>query len=174
MHRSLSLIFLTFVFNQVFSQKLTGTVKDVAGNNLSFSSIEIKNKSIGTIANEEGRFSLTLSPGSYTVICQHIGYQRQEKTITISSENIKLDFELSVQQLTLPEVLVKQGEDPAYAIIRNAINKRRFYKDEFQKFTTEVYTKGQLKLRDFPKKFFGQKIDFEDGDTAKNKMLYLE
>jgi len=173
MHRSLSLIFLTFVFNQVFSQKLTGTVKDVAGNNLSFSSIEIKNKSIGTTANEEGRFSLTLSPGSYTIICQHIGYQRQEKTITISSENIKLDFELSVQQLTLPEVLVKQGEDPAYAIIRNAINKRRFYKDEFQKFTTEVYTKGQLKLRDFPKKFFGQKIDFEDGDTAKNKMLYL-
>ncbi len=143
------------------------------GNKLSFSSIEVKGKSIGTTANEEGRFTLTLSPGNYTIVCQHIGYQRQEKAITVSTENIQLDFELNMQQLTLPEVVVKQGEDPAYEIIRNAIKKRRYHNDEIQKFTTEVYTKGQLRLRDFPKKFFGKKVDFEDGDTAKNKILFL-
>ena len=173
MRQSVYLIFLILLFSKLNPQKLTGTVKDFTGSKLSFSSIEVKGKSIGTTANEEGRFSLSLSPGSYTIVCQHIGYQRQEKTITISSENTKLDFELSIQQLTLPEVIVKQGEDPAYAIIRNAISKRRYHKDELEKFTTEVYTKGQLRLRDFPKKFFGQKIDFEDDDTAKNKILYL-
>jgi hypothetical protein len=36
-----------------------------------------------------------------------------------------------------------------------------------------VYLKGQLQLRDYPTKFLGKKVDFEDGDTSKQKMLYL-
>jgi hypothetical protein len=28
-------------------------------------------------------------------------------------------------------------------------------------------------MRDYPKKFLGQKVDFEDGDTSKRKMIYL-
>jgi hypothetical protein len=29
-------------------------------------------------------------------------------------------------------------------------------------------------LRDYPKKVFGQKVDFnDDGDTSKNKIIYL-
>jgi hypothetical protein len=35
-----------------------------------------------------------------------------------------------------------------------------------------VYLKGQLQLRNYPKKFMGQTVDFEDGDTSKKKMLF--
>ncbi|MEO6916844.1 MAG: DUF5686 family protein, partial [Chitinophagaceae bacterium] len=65
------------------------------------------------------------------------------------------------------------GEDPAYEIIRNAIRKRKDYLNQFDRFQCEVYIKGQLKLRKFPKKFLGQTVDFDDGDTSKLKMLYL-
>ncbi|MBS1935629.1 MAG: hypothetical protein JST96_16635, partial [Bacteroidetes bacterium] len=64
-------------------------------------------------------------------------------------------------------------EDPAYEIIRQAIKKREYYLNQLDRFQCDVYIKGQLKLRNYPKKFFGQKVDFEDGDTSKKKMVYL-
>jgi hypothetical protein len=30
-----------------------------------------------------------------------------------------------------------------------------------------------MRVRNYPNKFFGRKVDFEDGDTSKQKMLYL-
>jgi hypothetical protein len=91
----------------------------------------------------------------------------------VSDNTTRVDFVLKQQEFILSEVIVKKGEDPAYEIIKNAIKKRPQLKDELQTFTTDVYTKGQMRLRDFPKKFFGQKIDFEDGDTSKKKMIFL-
>ena len=44
--------------------------------------------------------------------------------------------------------------------------------NEIKKFECEVYIKGQMQLRDYPKKFMGEKVDFEDGDTSKKKMLF--
>ena len=92
----------------------------------------------------------------------------------MSESDIQLDFHLTRQTLLLKEAVVRPGgEDPAYEIIRNAIKKREYYLNQLERFQCEVYTKGILKLRDFPKKFLGQKIDFEDGDTSRKKILYL-
>ena len=80
---------------------------------------------------------------------------------------------MTVQETVLGEVILKNGEDPAYKIIRNAIKKRPYYLDQPEEFECMVYTKGQLRLRNYPDKFLGRKIDFEDGDTSKQKVLYL-
>ncbi|MDB5252859.1 MAG: hypothetical protein JWP27_2028 [Flaviaesturariibacter sp.] len=164
------LLFFPFLLH---AQKITGLVTDQAGAILPYSSIQLKGEGTGTTANAEGHFSMQVRKGSYTVTCRHVGYQMQEKTITVDADDVTLHFQLGQQQLTLTEVIVKKGEDPAYEIIRQAIKKRTYYKSELGRFTTEVYTKGIFKLRDFPKKFFGQKVDFEDGDTSKRKTLYL-
>ncbi|RYY86139.1 MAG: carboxypeptidase-like regulatory domain-containing protein [Chitinophagaceae bacterium] len=155
------------------AQKVTGKVTDQQGQLLPYASIQVKGGGIGATANAQGIFQLRLSPGQYTISCQHVGYQQQEKTITLGSEDLELHFQLALQQFTLNEVIVKKGEDAAYEIIRQAIRKRTVYRDELKRFTAQVYTKGQFRLRDFPKKFMGQKVDFEDGDSSKRKMLYL-
>jgi len=157
----------------VNAQEITGSVKDSSGNSLAFASIFIKGSNKGTSANNEGRFTLHIEKGNYTIVCQHVGYKKVEKQVTVGEGTTKLDFELAVQGTTLAEVIVKNGEDPAYAIIRNAIAKRSFYYRQTEKYKTRVYTKGQMRTRDFPKKFMGQKIDFEDGDTSKKKIIYL-
>jgi hypothetical protein len=167
------ILFCLLVFQSVYAQKITGVVTDLAGNPLPYSSITFKGKPGGTTANAEGRFSIRLNKGSYTITCQHVGYQTQEKEIILDDEDLTLHFQLSPQRLTLAEVVVKKGEDPAYDIIRHAIKKRPEHKKEMPRFTTDVYTKGIFKLRDFPKKFMGQKIDFEDGDSSKKKMIFL-
>jgi hypothetical protein len=156
-----------------FAGRISGVVTDDKGNILAYSSVFIKGSTKGTTANGEGKYFLNLEPGNYIIVCQHVGYTREEKQVTVTEENQTLDFKLKLQELTLAEVVVKQGEDPAYEIIRQAIKKRPYYKEQLSNFQCEVYTKGELKLRNYPKKFMGQKVDFEDGDTSKRKMLYL-
>ena len=156
-----------------YSQKIKGVVTDNNGKILPFASVFIKENNKGTNANSEGKFSLKLEDGQYTLVCQYVGYKKEERRITVKQDDIELNFILTLQEMTLQEVVVKNGEDPAYQIIRNTIKKRTFYERQLDKFQCEVYTKGQLRLRGFPNKLFGQKVDFEDGDTSKQKMLYL-
>ena len=171
------LLFIILILSSILQAqagKVSGVVTDDKGHLLPFASILVKGTPRGTTTNNEGKYFINLDPGTYTIVCQYVGYERKEKKITVGNDPISLDFSLSLQQLTLSEVVVKPGgEDPAYEIIRNAIKKRSYYLNQIDRFRCEVYIKGQLRLRDYPKKFMGQKVDFEDGDTSKRKMVYL-
>lgn len=174
MLRIILLLLLTGSSLLSFAGKITGTVTNEKGEPLSYSSVNIKGMKTGTSANSQGVYFLQLPAGTYTVVCRHVGYQLQEKTITVTADDIQVDFVLKEQTVSLGEVVVKAGaEDPAYAIIRKAIKKRKEYVNENDSYTCEVYSKGTMNLRDFPKKFMGQDVDFEDGDTSKKKMIYL-
>lgn len=164
--------FFTSTF--LFANRISGVVTDTKGKPLPFASITVKGTTRGTTANNEGKYFIELNPGTYTLVAQYVSYQRLERTVTLADANATINFELQLQQLSLAEVVVKAGaEDPAYEIIRNAIKKRSYYLNQLQEFRFNVYTKGQLRMRDFPKKFMGQKVDFGDGDTSKKKIIYL-
>jgi hypothetical protein len=170
----LTLLLLCSVANS-FAGTIQGTIKEKKGDAIiPFASVLIKGTTNGTTANAKGQYQLNLEPGTYTLVCQHVGHKAVEKKITLGKTSQTLDFELEDQQYDLKEVVVNtKGEDPAYGIIRNAIKKRPDYENELDKFQCNVYIKGQLQLRDYPKKFLGQKVDFEDGDTSKRKMIFL-
>lgn len=103
------------------AQKIYGTVFSNQGDLLPYASITVKGSSIGASANNKANFSFALPAGTYTLVCQHIGYAATEKTVTISKET-EVIFILNAQKLTMKEVVVKTGaEDPAYEIIRQAI-----------------------------------------------------
>jgi len=165
--------------SSVLAAAVTGRVTDDKGNNLPYSSIFIKGTSKGVTANNEGRYSLDLEPGKYTLVCQYVGYARQERTITVAGQPLIADFRLSLQQLSLSEVVVRPGgEDPAYEIIRQAIRKRKDYENPLDSFTCEAYIKTLAKTRKLPQKFFGQKIDSNDKkemgvDSAGKGIIYL-
>lgn len=175
MNRStVSILLLLFSCQSLFAGKVSGVVTDSSGRPLPFASVFVQGMNKGTSTNAEGRYSLTLTAGTYTLNCQYVGYARQEKSITIAQQSdLTVDFRLHVQELTLGEVVLGKGEDPAYEIIRQSILKRKYYLAQLDRYRCEVYTKGQMRLRGFPKKVMGQKVDFEDGDTSKRKMLYL-
>jgi hypothetical protein len=169
-------LLFTLLLFAVFSadaQRISGIVTNEKQQPLPFASIIVRGTSKGTSANSEGRFVLALEPGNYTLICQHVGYKAEQEKIVISNADVQVNFQLTEQQYNLADVTVRKGEDPAIKIMRNAIRKRSFYEKELKKFDAEVYIKGQLKLRDFPKRFMGEKVDFEDGDTSRNKMIFL-
>ena len=165
MRRDLLILCSIFIAHISLAGRISGTVTDDKGNILSFSSILIKATTRGTTANNEGKYFLNLEPGTYTIVCQHVGYSREEKTITIGDENLTLNFQLHIQELTLKEVIVKKGEDPAYEIIRHAIKKRSYYNAQVDSFSVDVYIKSLLRMRGMPERVFGQKI--EKGDMEK-------
>ena len=141
-----------FAISSSYAGRISGIVKDEKGNILPFASILVKGTTRGTTANNEGKYFITVEPGKYTIVCQYVGYKRQEKDAEVVNDDVQLDFQLPLLELSMAAVVVKPGgEDPAYEIIRNAIRKREYYLNQLDKFQCEVYIKGQLRLRTFPK-----------------------
>ena len=133
------LLYTLFLFVSVQAAVISGSVRDNKGNLLPFSSILVKGTTLGVSANTKGYYTITLAPGEYTLVCQYIGHQTQEKKISIANTALTIDFVLADQQYQLNNVVVKAGgEDPAYAIIRKAIGKRVEHLKENRKFQCEV------------------------------------
>ena len=176
--KKLLLVFFIFASIRSSAQKIYGTVFSDKGDLLPYSSVIIKGTSIGTSANNNAKFSFSVTPGPYTVVCQHIGYKTQEKNITVKNEDAEITFIISTQQLDMTEVVVKSGEDPAYEIIRQAIKKRSFYNEQVKGFECGLYTKDMMKLRKLPKKILGRKIEDKDVkemglDSSRKGIIYL-
>lgn len=174
-------ILLAFVFCLFslfsFAGKISGLITDDKGNPLAYASVSVKGTTKGTTSNGSGRYSITLTPGKYTLVCQYVGYGKSEKTITVTDGDDAVNFSLSIQELTLGEVVVKRGgEDPAYEIIRQAIKKRSYYNEQVDSFSVNVYIKGLMRSKSMPKKVFGKTIerDSNDGlDSMGQGILFL-
>lgn len=151
-----------------------GVIRTSSGKILPFASVLVKGTTQGVAANANGIYSLQLEPGNYTLLAQYIGHTSAEKKVRVNQTDQEVDFILDEQQYTLSAVEVASGgEDPAYAIIRKTIAAREQHLKEIKSFQCEVYIKGKMQLRSFPKYLLGRKIDFEDGDTSKQKMIFL-
>ena len=171
---SLCLLF----FKDISAQKIYGTVFNSNGDLLPFASVSIKGTTRGTSANEKAKYSINIEPGTYTLICQNLGYTSSEKKIMVTADT-ELSFVLTEQKLTMETVVIKNGgEDPAYEIIRNAIKRRNFYANQVKEFTCNIYGKDLIKLKTLPKKIFGQKIPDSDRkemglDSTGGGIVYL-
>ena len=177
--RNFILLILLFATAQSSAQKIFGIVFNDKGELLPFSSVTIKGTTNGSSANSNGKFFINVQPGTYTIVCQHIGYAAQEKLVKVLQVDEEITFILTQQKLEMKEVIVKtSGEDPAYQIMREAIKKRPAYNTEVKAFTCDLYSKDVIKLKKLPSKMFGQKIEKEDKkemglDTAGSGILYL-
>lgn len=144
-----------------FGGIVTGTVKDEKGNPLPHASISVQGTSKGAITNAAGKYTLTLATGNYILICQFVGFKKEEKNIVVDETTLIVDFDLSIQDVKMQEVIIKRGDDPALEIIRNTIRKRDFYNKQVDSFQVDVYIKGLIRSRNIPDKMMGQKIDKE-------------
>lgn len=176
---ALPLALLVLLNFNLFSQQvsISGKVTDNYKKPISFASIYIKNTTSGTSANAEGDYILQLKPGTYEVLFKAVGYKQESRILQISDNRI-VNMTLQAETFQLNNVIVNAGgEDPAYAIIRKAIKKRKYYLDEVNAYTCEVYIKGLQKLLAAPKKFMGfdvQKAARENGlDSNRRGIIYL-
>ena len=144
-----SLLFSSLTFSQTFL--INGKITDEKNQALPFSSVLVKGTTIGTNSNADGFYALKLPAGTYEFIFQYVGYKKKIVKIVVegnSTENVILNPE----SYELKEVVITNGEDPAYAVIRQAIKKRKFYLNEVNAFTCKAYIKGLQRLKGYPQK----------------------
>lgn len=165
---------LTLLIHGAFGASLFGIVADNSGQPLPFANIYIKETTKGTTANKEGRYNLELAPGGYDIVFQFIGYSKKIIRVDIGTEDKELNIMLSPEDIQLKEVIVKPTEDPAYAIIRNAIAKRDYHYNQIESYSCSAYTKGLQRIVSAPEKIFGIPIN-ADGTLDSNNagIIYL-
>lgn len=160
--------------NVAYGVTIRGSIIDQEGKPLGFCTISIKGQTKAVVSNEQGKFSIEVQEGDLTLVFQHVGFETLYVDTTASGNTVQVDIVMRPNSLSLKEVIVKPGgEDPAIEIIRSSIRKRKFHKEQVESFRCEAYIKGMIRTNDFPNTFFGQNIDFEDGDTSKRKIIFL-
>ncbi|HOZ50241.1 MAG TPA: DUF5686 and carboxypeptidase regulatory-like domain-containing protein [Chitinophagaceae bacterium] len=146
--RSLLFLLFSLIFTSMHAAKLKGKVTDEKGEALPFASVYLKGTSTGTTTNLDGNYVFELPLGSHILICQYVGYQRQEVEIKIDQEISTKNFILVSRGKELKQVVVKKGEDPAYRMIRKTIKKRSEYNKQIDAYKANAYIKGSIKLND--------------------------
>ena len=166
--------FLLLASLPLLARIVKGKVLDEKKQPLAFTTITIKEVDKKAVSNSNGEFNFDLPDGNYTLVCQHVGYATVSQSLIVNNKTQLLNIHLKPTELTLTEVIVKQGaKDPAYAIIRSAIKERKYNGSKAGAYYCEAYIKGLIRTNNYPNSLFGQKIDFEDGDTSKKKIIFL-
>jgi hypothetical protein len=155
-------LFSIFTFGQI-----KGTVTDTNGEPLAFVSIYIENTYIGTTTNENGKYDLNYTGDKkVSVVYQYLGFKTQKNTLTIDKYPFTNDVKLIEENFNLTEIVLTEGENPANAVIRNAIKSKKINSAKTDKFEADFYSRGIFRVKDVPEKIMGMKVRVEMNDSG--------
>ena len=87
--KNLKLVVFAFLFATIATAQIKGTLtgviidKDSNNDALAFATVLVKETKNNISSDEDGKFSINLNPGNYTIEFSFIGYESIEKTVTI-------------------------------------------------------------------------------------------
>jgi hypothetical protein len=169
------LLFAPFFLLAQQNGQISGKVVDENGESLPYASVFVRNTTLGTATNAQGEFKLVLPRGQQNIVVNYIGYQQYTEAVEVGEKNKALRIQLQPSDLEIKEVVIS-STDPAVRIMREAIAKRKYFRDKVSAYSADVYIKGFHKLIDTPKKILGQEVGDMDGaiDTStRSGVLYL-
>lgn len=157
-------ICFSFLSSIVYAQfgGLEGFVSNENNERLAFATIYIRNIESGTTSNGEGYYQIKLAPGKYDIIFQYLGYETLVKFVEVGDRFQRLDIKLKAISYELSEVRIDSDkEDAAYTIMRKAIAKSDYHRQQLNAYSARVYIKGSGRLLDSP--FFIRKKIAKEG-----------
>ncbi len=175
MKSTLLTIFTLLCAYTSFAQ-IQGTVTDSKDQPLAFVNVYIENTYKGTTTNDDGIYELNINtPNTYTVVFQFLGYKTVKEKIQIESFPYTLNTQLIDEEISLKEVVIKAEDNPANAIIRQAIAKRKDNLEKIQSYKADFYSRGLIRIKDAPEKILGQEVgDLGGGlDSTRSGVIYL-
>lgn len=102
--------FASMAYAQQYS--VSGTVTDVDGNPLPGATVFVANQGVGTTANDQGAYALSLPSGKLILEASYVGFSSSSLELTISSDMSGVDFSLS-PGVALDEVVIYSGSRKA-------------------------------------------------------------
>lgn len=171
-------LFLLVIFSnlQFIYSQVSGTVTDENSKMLPYVNIYTEDGSFGTTTNEEGYYQLKIEqPGNYNLVFQFLGYKTLKKQVSLDELPFQLNVSLRLETTSLDEVTINSNQNPANAIIRNAIAKRAENAKKIDAYTADFYSRGLWRIKNAPEKILGQEIgDLGGGlDSTRSGVVYL-
>ena len=156
--------------------QIKGTVTDSKGITLPGVTIILEGTNRNTTSNEKGNYELPFAKtGTYQLVFQSLGFKTRKIPVNITSFPFEMNCQLQDENYILKEIVVSNKENPAHAIIRNAIAHKVNNTDKLKTFSCDFYSKGTMNLKDVPKKILGMKVEVNgaDLDSTGSDMVYL-
>jgi hypothetical protein len=148
------------------AQTLSGTIRSNKGELMPFSSLWVADLNKGTLANEEGKYAITLPKGEHEVVFRFLGHTPKSHKVSISGD-LSLDVVLTEETITLKDVNVGGlKEDPAIGMMRRMISMAPFHLKEIDRYSAKGYVKGAGKITSISKMMnalVGKKMEKEAG-----------
>ena len=155
---------------------VSGKITDETNQPLPFVSVYLQGTTQGVTSNKEGNYSIDLPVGNHDLVFQFIGYKKHVEIVHIESaeQKIILNVKMEPQPYEIAEVTVNaNAEDPAYEVMRKAIKMRKYYLNQVQSYSCDVYIKGVQRVTSYPKKFMGFDVNAEGDIDPKTGIFYL-
>ena len=153
-----NILLLIFVFLIAFNSSaqqyvLSGEVTSQKNIPVPFASVYIKNSTYGTTANENGSYIFKLKPGTYDIVYRVVGYKEIIDKVTVANQDEEHNVQLEDEpfQLKAEKSIGNNKNDPAYYIMRQVLSMRKFYLNEVNSYSCDIYIKGVKKITSVPK-----------------------
>ena len=172
-------LFLFFLISFSNFAQIKGTITDTKGNPLAFVTIFEVNTYNSTTSNEQGNYELNIkTTGKHSIVFQYLGFKTQKTVLLAEKFPHTLDIKMDEENFTLNEVVINPKNNPANAIIKNAIASKKENAQKTAHFKADFYSRGIFKLKNLPKKILGMKVDLGDDlssnlDSTGTGILYL-
>lgn len=152
-----------------------GTITDKKNDPLPFVNVYVQGTTRGTTSNVNGEYSIEVQQGIYCpLVFKMIGYKQEVIILETTDAEMTLNVSLSPEMITYAGVDIRaDAEDPAYAVIRQAIKKRKFYLEQVEAYSCDVYIKGLQRMKKFPKKFMGEEVNDDGWIDTTSGIFYL-
>jgi len=171
-------LLLTFTFLCVFfsHSQIEGRITDQNEDPIPYVNIYVENTYKGTTSNDDGFYELNVTKAdTYTIVFQYLGYKTVKKTVEISSFPFELNAQLFDEDITLNEVVINSEDNPANAIMRQAIDNRQENLEKIKSYKADFYSRGLIRIKDAPEKIMGQEVGDLGGalDSTRSGVIYL-
>jgi len=164
--------------------KIFGKITDAkTGEPIPFANIVLKNTSVGTISNLDGKYSIETNIKADSIQCMVVGYKTVSKKITPGKFQT-INFVMEPNVVALKEIVVKTKKKTK-TVASMLVDSMRAHRRENDKnfldyYEYDVYTKVEFDLNNITDKFRNKKIlkpfkfifDYVDTSTV-NGSVYL-
>ncbi|MGA0556643.1 DUF5686 family protein [Larkinella sp. VNQ87] len=165
-HRFFGLIFGLFFAlivpqSLIFGQSASGSrtivgriTETPSGAAVPFAAVAVKGNPIGTQADENGQFRLTLPLRADSLLVSAMGYQTSTLAVPTALFDQPLQIALKPVAALLNEVVIRAGDNPAHRILRE-IHAHRPQNDfgQLNGYEYEAYSRLSISIRDMAERF---------------------
>jgi hypothetical protein len=140
----------------VFSGRVTEASSGAA---VPFASVYVKGTSLGTTADDEGRYQLAVNQPIDSLSASAVGYKPRSRKVSRTVAAQAVDFKLASAAQQLGEVVIRSTENPAYAILRKVQqHKKQNDKGRLDAFEFDSYNRIEVSLSDITDRLARRKV----------------